>query len=83
MKRVKVAIWVDEHFVRLLQASVQLKGLLKEDPKQMDPVSLLSLLVLGEARGATEAQIWEKTPIEWRPHVEIAHGDREVERTSP
>lgn len=78
MKRVRVTIEVDEHFVRLLQACCQLKGLLGDKPKRRDPMCVLAVLVLGESRGATEAQVREKIPIEWRSHLEAIHSERRV-----
>lgn len=78
MKKVRFTLEVDEHFIRLLQASVQLKELLKDEPKRMDPTDVLAVLVLGEARGATEEQIHARTPLEWRPHIEVVCSERKV-----
>jgi len=79
VKKVRITLEVDDHFVRLLQANCQLQGLLGEDPKRMDPMRALAVVALGEMRGATEAQIREKTPIEWRPHLETIHSERRVQ----
>ena len=78
MKRVRLTIEVDSHFVKMLHANVQLSGLLNEEPKRMDPKSVLAVIVLGEARGALEEQIHAQTPIEWRPHIEAIHSERKV-----
>lgn len=80
MKRVRVAIEVDESFVRLLQASVQLRGLLRDDgpDRALDPLEVLGVVLLGEMRGATEVQIHARTPPEWRPNIEVLHAERRV-----
>ena len=77
-KRVKLTLEVDSQFVKLLQANVQLSGLLGEDQPRMAPMQVLAVVVLGEARGATEEQIHAMTPIEWRPHIEAIHSERKV-----
>jgi len=77
-KRVRLTLEVDSHFVKLLQANCQLSGLLSEDPKRMDPKSVLAVIVLGEARGMLEEQIHAQTPLEWRPHIEAIHSERKV-----
>jgi hypothetical protein len=77
MKRGKLTLDVDSHFVKLLQANVQLLGLFHKD--QLDPSQVLAIIVLGEARGALEEQIHAQTPIEWRPHIEAVHSERRVE----
>ena len=78
-KRVRLTLEVDTHFIKLLQANVQLSGLLNEDRHgQLTPMQVLGVLVLGEARGATEEQIHARTPCEWRPHIEAIHSERKV-----
>lgn len=79
MKKVRITIEADEHFIRMLQATVQLSGALDEDrPNQFTALKVLGVLALGEMRGATEAQIHARTPIEWRPHIEVIHDERKV-----
>lgn len=79
MKRVRITIEVDEHFVRLLRANLTLKNRLNidEQPK-MTATDVLGIVVMGEARGALEEQIHAMTPQEWRPHIEAIHSMREV-----
>lgn len=78
MKKVRITLEVDEHFVRLLQANCHLQGLVGEEPKRMDPMHVLAVVALGEARGASETQIHLQTPNEWRPHIEAVHSERQV-----
>jgi hypothetical protein len=78
MKRVRLTLEVDSEFVKLLQANVQLSGLLKEDRGRLTPSQVLAVIVLGEARGALEEQIHAQTPPEWRPHIEAIHSERKV-----
>lgn len=75
-KKVRITIEVDSHFVRLLQASVQMKSLLGEEPKRMDPVSVLAVVALGEMRGAKSEQVHAATPLEWRPHIDVVSDER-------
>ena len=75
-KRVRITLDVDAEFVGLLQACVQLHGLLGEEPKRMEPMHVLAVVALGELRGATEAEVHARTPVEWRPHVEVVHEER-------
>lgn len=78
-KKVRITLEFSSEFVSLLQANVQLQGYLKDGcRKRMDPMAVLSVIVLGEARGATELQILEKTPEEWRPHIAAIHSERRV-----
>lgn len=85
-KKVKVVLEVDDTFVRLLQANVQLSGWLGEPPPnrrgQLTASAVLAVLVLGEARGATEEQIDEKMPDEWRGHIQVLHAERAVREVS-
>lgn len=79
MKKVRLTLEVDTHFVRFLQANVQLSNLLNEDRnRELTPMEVLAVLVLGEARGATEEQIHAKMPHEWRGHIEAIHSERKV-----
>ena len=81
MKRVRLTLELDSEFIKLLQLNCQMQGLTGNEPKRMDTIHALAILVLGEARGATEAQIRAKTPIEWRPHIEAIHSERKVTET--
>ncbi len=70
MKRVRVTIELPSRFVRLLQASCEMKGLLPREnsteKQELDAVELLAALVLGEARGATELQLSMLVTPMWR-----------------
>ena len=82
-KRVTLTLEVDSTFVSLLQANVQMKGLLREDRSHgLDPMGQLAVLVLAEARGATELQILEKVEPNWRPHITALHEKRSVVEVS-
>lgn len=76
VKRVRITLDVDVQFVKLLQACVQMQGLLSEEPKRMDPMHVLSVVALGEFRGMLEAQVHARTPVEWRPSIEAVHEER-------
>jgi hypothetical protein len=76
VKRVRITLDVDVEFVRLLQACVQMDGLLGEEPKRMDPMHVLSIVALGEFRGAHEAEVHARTPVEWRPNIEAVYKER-------
>lgn len=82
-KRVRVTLELDSQFIRLLNANVNLSGAmmaqLKGDPsRQLSPKEVLAILILGEARGATEEQLHMATPHEWRPNIELIHKERRV-----
>ncbi len=79
-KRVTITLELSESFVRLLQAKCQLSGFTRwqDQDQTLDTGGVLCLVVLGEARGATEEQIWAKTPLEWRPHIAAVHEERKV-----
>ncbi len=79
-KRVTITLELSESFIRLLQAKCQLSEWTRweENGRQIDTGAVLCLVVLGEARGATEEQIWAKTPMEWRPHIAAIHEERKV-----
>lgn len=70
MKRVRICLELDEHFVRLLNAQVMLKGLGPDLDRQHSPMEVLAVVVLAEARGAVPLQVHLLTPPEWRPHLE-------------
>ncbi len=80
-KRVVVAIEVDEHFVRLLNAQVALspRGLRGLEGSRSDtPSEVLARVALLEARGAFPEQIHAAIPNEWRPHIEVVSDLRRV-----
>jgi hypothetical protein len=77
-KRVRITLEVDEQYVRLLQAKCQLKGWLNDDSPELDAGGILCVIVLGEARGATELQILERTPSTWRSIIAAIHEERRV-----
>lgn len=76
MKRVRVCIEMDEHFIRLLQANVELSDYGRKD--KLDPSGVLALLISLEGRGALTEQVHLATPIEWREHIEVLCERREV-----
>jgi len=78
MKKVTVVVELDESFVGLLQASVQLKGWLGEHSEPLDPCGVLAVAVLGEARGASKLQVHLAIPPGFRPHFEVLHDERRV-----
>jgi hypothetical protein len=75
-KRVTIGIEMDSTFVRLLQANVSLSGLREKD--ELDPVHQLALLVLAEARGGLEAEVWATVLPAWRPHLDVVSELRKV-----
>jgi hypothetical protein len=77
-KRVRIAIEMDEHFIRMLKANVELSGGMDGPDRQHTPSDALKRLVLAEARGATEAQVHSFIRPEWRPHIEAVSHLREV-----
>lgn len=79
MKRVRLALSVDEHFIRLLNGQVGLSGGFDGPDRQMTPGEQLARVVLLEARGAPEAQVHRYIRPEWRPHIEAVGDLREVE----
>jgi len=76
-KVVEITLRLDAHFVRMLNGKVGLDGGLVPD-RQLDPGSVLSRLVLAEARGATEVQVSLIVPPEWRANIEAVHSKRRV-----
>lgn len=83
MKKVRITLELDDQFIRLLNANVNLSGAmmssLKGDPtRQLSPKEVLAIMVLGEARGATEEQLHAALPLEWRSNLELIHSERQV-----
>ena len=78
-KRVTVAIKMDSTFIRLLNANVELSQL--RDKDEMTPAQQLALLVLLEARGATENEVHAAILQAWRPNIEAVSEMRSVEET--
>ena len=79
-KLVRVTIEVDDHFVRMLNATVSLGGLgnNRDNFKEHTAADVLAVAFLGEARGALEEQIWSQIPHTWRPHIDVIHELRQV-----
>lgn len=82
-KRVRITLELDSQFIRLLNANVNLSGAmmstLKGDPtRQLSPKEVLAIMILGEARGATEEQLHAALPLEWRSNLELIHNERRV-----
>ena len=76
-KRVKITLELTSSFVRLLQASVELKGLLAQEAK-LDPVGTLAVVVLGEARGGLPEQIESRIPTDFLGDIRVVHDERVV-----
>lgn len=82
-KRVRVTVEVDNSFLRLLSAQIQLDGRLHrhvtgEPEGQLTARDVLAILICAEARGAHEVEVDAIVPYEWRPHVDIIHEERRV-----
>lgn len=76
-KHVTIGLKMDESFIRLLDANVQLSKL--KDKNEMEPRDQLALTVLMEARGATDAQVHASILNVWRPHLEVISEIRRVD----
>jgi hypothetical protein len=83
-KRVRVTVEVDQSFLRLLQANIELtrnvRGWLHrdEDAGDITASQVLGLLVYMEARGGFPEQIGASTPFMWRPNIDVIHDERRV-----
>lgn len=83
-KRVRITLEVDQQFIRLLKAKIELTAHMRgwlhnnDEAGELDPSQVLGLLVYMEARGATEAQIAASTPFMWRPNIDLIHAERRV-----
>jgi len=58
-----------------------MKGLTADDHHEFDPADLVAMLVLGEARGATELQMSMIVPPMWREgdlEPQVIHDERRV-----
>lgn len=83
-KRVRITLEVDQQFLRLLRANIEMtrpvRGWLlnNDDAGDIPPSAVLGLLVYMEARGGTEEQIHASTPPMWRSNVEVIHDERRV-----
>lgn len=78
MKRVRIALEMDLHFVSMLRATVGLKGLGPDLNRQHTALEVLGVIVLAEARGALPEQVHLLCPPEWRPHIEAVTDARHV-----
>jgi len=76
-KHVTIGLRMDNEFIALLKANVELARL--RDKDQLTPSQQLALLVLAEARGAHEEQVHQCILPEWRPHIEAVSEIRKVE----
>ena len=83
-KRVKITLELDSHFVRMLNASVQLKGLYdwRSERDKLTPLETIGLLAVAEARGGTEDQIDALIPDDWHGHIRAVHDERRVEEVT-
>jgi len=75
-KRVMVAIQMDNEFLRLLKANVELRGL--RDKDELTATDQLALTVLAEARGGFTEQVHATILPIWRPHFEVVDELRKV-----
>lgn len=80
MKRVRITIELDEHFIRLLNAQIRIGGYgnCNENYRQHTPAMALAVAALYEARGGYPEQVHAQIPHEWRPHLEVIHDERKV-----
>jgi hypothetical protein len=79
MKKVRITLELDSHFVSMLRATLSMRHALNiETQPQLTAVEALGVVVYGEARGAFESDINAMTPHEWRPHIEAIHSERKV-----
>jgi hypothetical protein len=81
-KRVKVSIELSSSFVRLLQASVELHGLLKRGVK-LDPKQALAVVVLGEAKGLLPEEVEDSIPTDYLGELRVLHDERIVTEDPP
>ena len=82
-KRVIVAIEVDSQFVSLLNSEIALSKIREKamgdfGRAELTPSQQLSLVLLAEMRGATEAEVWQLTMPMWRQNIEVKHDMRKV-----
>ncbi len=82
-KKIRITLEMDEHFIRMLRATCELKGLgnQRENYKQHSALDCLGVIALLEARGIKEEQIYAEIPIEWRNNIEAIHEERKVLET--
>lgn len=80
MKRVRITLELDGHFIRMLKAQVKLGGYgnLEEDYRQHAPAMALAVVALAEARGGLCEQVDAQLPFEWRDHLAVIHDERKV-----
>jgi len=74
-KRVKVAVELSESFIRMLNATVALRGMRDKDNTA---VGVLAIALLAEARGGLEEEVNAEIPQKWRPDILVLHDFREV-----
>ena len=79
VKHVTIGIKMDSSFIRMLNANIELGRVRERD--ELDVLHQLGLLVLMEARGATEEQVHASILPAWRPHIEAVSELRKVEET--
>lgn len=77
MKRVRLTIEVDSHFVTLLHANVMLTGGLRPG-ERLTASAVLARVVLAEARGGLPEQIEEIIPEEWSGNLRAICEERKV-----
>jgi hypothetical protein len=83
-KSVEITIRLDSQFVRLLNANITLSNVLqKAATGKIEPMSVLALLVLGEARGAFPEDTRAKIPSDWQGQIDVVPERRRVWEGEP
>lgn len=79
-KKVQLTIQVNNSFLRLLKAEIELSQMKKKaDTDQATPSMLLALTVFAEARGALETQVDEiMSHIGRSDELQVLHDQRKV-----
>jgi hypothetical protein len=82
MKKVTVALEVDNEFMQLLRANVELSRLrqksMGEGRSSLSVAEQLVLAFYAEARGATEEEVHAFIQPHWRPHIRAVSELRSV-----
>lgn len=69
-KRIFITLSVDEHFIKMLKANVQLDSRTRDSDGHVDVRGVLAIVCDAEMRGGHPEQVHARTPIEWRAHIQ-------------
>lgn len=75
-KKVRVGIEIDESFIRLLRANVELSDL--KNKAELTPMQQLAIVVLYEARGGILKQVRDQIRREWEGSIDVHEDTRMV-----